>query len=266
MAGKEYLKNFRPDLLTGTIDDMLRTGKLQDKATLIEYLNQALQYLKTEPGPNLEYRRVHAGGWIEWWINFLKKTSEDDNGQVLPFNMIKKSLLPQVDYGTLFGGGSEGHAGHRFAVDWMLNHVHPILLLERDSYIEAKERGGPFLDLRARVSMWARYNSKIIVSVLPEKPKRSSASFHYKRLFDKTGARYCFASKADPYVWEKIGRGELQPFTVIPALYIQHTTDKTEKLFDETEDLTRLRTILNTTDNVQKLLGTDDRSDSLDLY
>ena len=250
----EFLRKFRPDILNGSIDEMLTAGRLQDKTVLIGYLSQALTHLKTEPGPNLEYRQLHADDWVGWWIDYLKNKTNGEAGRLIPFDQIKNSLIPKVDYGTLFGGGSEGHAGHRFAIDWMLKFVHPVLLLERDAYIEGKKRGGPFLDLRARTTMWTLFNPNMTVSVLPEVPEGVNPSAHYKKLFDETGAKYCFASKSDPHVWEKVARGEFQLFTVIPDVNIQSTSDKVEKLTPD-DDLERL---LNTTDNVRRLMGQDD--------
>jgi len=133
----------------------------------------------------------------------------------------------------------------------MSNHVdHPILLLERDWYAKSGPRKGRFIDLRAGVSMWAHFNPRIIVSVLPEIPKGVDLSIHYKSLFDRTGADYCFASESGPLCWEKIARGKLALFTRIPGVSIQHTTDKVERLGPDDD----LDGWLNTTDLVSKML------------
>jgi len=239
MSRERYLTHFRPDLLSGNVDEIVQAGRPQDKTTLIEYLGGALENLKTFPGPHLYYRSGHADDWIGWWVDFLEKDSV--SGQLITFDKIKDSLIKGNEYGVLFAGGMEGHRGHRFAVDHMLKYVCPILLLERDSYIESKPRGGPYLDLRARISMWANYDPRIIVSVLPEMPGGVNPNVHYKNLFDRTGADYCFASESDPYCWEKVARGKPALFTVIPSVSIQSTTNKAEGL-------------LNTTDNVSQLL------------
>lgn len=262
MRSEKFLTDFRPDLLTGDIDKMLSEGKIQDKADLTEYLGGALSHLKTYPGPNLQYRRDHADDWIGWWVNFLD--SPRRAGKLIPFDKIKESLTPGTEHGVLFSGGLEGHGGHRFAVDWMLKSVRPILLLERDGYVREKERGGPYLDLRARASMWTLYNPRITVSVLPEIPKGVNPSVYYQDLFDQTGADYCFASESDPNYAEKIARGKAALFTSIPALKIQHTTHKVEKLWSE-EDEEETNRILNTTDTVRKLLVPPDIDDLTEL-
>lgn len=252
MAHVEYLKNFRPDLLSGTVDDMMRAGKLQDRATLIEYLGGALEYLKTVPGPNLQYRKDNADGWIGWWINFLGK--DQTPGQLVPFENIKEVLSRDKTSGVLFGGKSEGHNGHRFAVNWIADHVdQPILLLEREWYAEADTRGGRFIDLRAGISMWTYYNPRIIVSVMPQKDTEVVAEVHYQKLFDQTGADHCFASNHDRYWKQKVSRGKSTPFLLIPSVFVESTSGQVKAL-EQTQDVDGLRTLLNTTDLTRRLL------------
>ena len=252
MADEEYLRNFRPDLLSGNIDQMLADNRPQDKNTLVEYLGQALENLKTIPGPHLDFRREHADDWIDWWVKFLGNKRNEDRGLLVPFEKVKSNLVDGVKYGVLFAGGFEGHGGHRFAANWIRSFVFPILLLERDWYVDTKERGGSYLDLRARASMWSYYDPNVLISVLPEKPEGVDASVHYKNLFDQTGADYCFASESDKLYQQKIARGKPAPFLLIPAQYIQRTTDKVQKLAEDI-DFERLMELINTTDHVKKL-------------
>lgn len=252
MADVEYLKNFRPDLLSGTVDDMLRTGRLQDRVTLTEYLSQALNKLKTEPGPNLEYRNANADDWIGWWIRFLNK--KPNPGILIPFEGIKNVLKKKKTSGALFGGKSEGHNGHRFAANWMISYVdQPILLLEREWYAESSPRGGRFIDLRAGISMWVYFNPKMIVSVMPQKDAEVMADVHYKKLFDQTGADYCFASRYDSLWEQKVKRGKSAPFLLIPDLFIQSTTSNVKRL-SPGRDISEERTLINTTDITRRLL------------
>lgn len=261
MANPEYLRNFRPDLLSGDIYQMLAENRTIDRITLVEYLKGAYDNLVTTPGPNLSFRREHAPGWIGWWLNFLEENNGEDRGQLVPFDKIKSSLVEGKTYGVLNAGSFEGTEGHRFAARWLDYHVSPILLIERDWYAESKKRGGPYLDLRARVSMWAYLRPTFMVSVLPEKPKGVDDNVYYQSIFDRTGARYCFASEADPLCEVKTGRGEYAPFLKIPARHIQSTTDDVRKLMPE-DDLGRL---INTTDNVTRLMPKIDEQQFLRL-
>jgi hypothetical protein len=258
MANERYFSNFRPDLLSGNIDQMLAENRPEDKTVLLAYLEQALEFLNTEPGPHLDFRRGHVGDWIGWWIKFLESKNDEACGLLVPFDKVKGSLVQGREYGVLFAGGFEGHAGHRFAANWMKQFVNPIFLLERDGYIESKLRGGPYLDLRARVSMWAFYNPNVLASVLPEKPEDVDGDVHYKGLFDQTGANYCFASKSDPLCQQKIARGKTAPFTLIPDVNIQSTSDGVEKLAPDI-DFERLNRLINTTDTVEKLMPDVDK-------
>lgn len=219
----------------------------------------ALENLKTYPGPNLQYRRDHGGDWIGWWINFLE--NDTPQGQMVPFDKIRNILVESEEYGVLFAGGLEGHGGHRFAVDHILKYVRPILLLERNKYVEQKARGGPYLDLRARISMWVLYNPKVIVSVLPEMPDGADPSVNYKNLFDQTGADYCFASLSDPNFWEKVARGKSAFFTAIPNVNIQHTTYMVKRLGPDAD----FGKLLSTTDYVSKMLPSVSASDFDDM-
>lgn len=253
MASEEFLNNFRPDLLSGNIDQMLAANQPLDKSTLVEYLRQALENLKTVPGPNLNFRIEHADDWIGWWVRFLGNKKDINRGSLIPFEEIKDHLVEGNKYGVLFAGGLEGHDGHRFAATWMGYFVSPVLLLERDWYVESKSRGGAYLDLRARISMWSHFNPKGLVSVLPEKLVGVDDDTHYKSLFDQTGADYCFASESDPFCRQKIARGKAAPFLLIPPINLQRTTDEVEKLVEDI-DFERLERLLNTTDHVKKIM------------
>ena len=133
--------------------------------------------------------------------------------------------------GVLFAGGLEGHVGHRFAVDWLQLHVaSSVILFEQDQYLEGKARGAAFLPLEAWASMWSYYSPHLIISVLPPKSSDISDKDHYQRLFNLTGADYCFADESDPNRDEKRARGKPASFTLIPHYPTLRTTFRVQKL------------------------------------
>ena len=127
--------------------------------------------------------------------------------------------------------GGEGHPGHRHAVDWMAKYVRvKILLLDKDEYLEGKKRGGPFLPLEVRLSMWSHHYGVDILSVMSSKQSTSSQAEHYGEIFALIGADYCFVTEEDPNADEKRSRGRRASFTLIPRLDVPSTTDMVTKL------------------------------------
>jgi hypothetical protein len=256
---KEFFSKFMPDSLGDLdIDSMLSQNSPLGRTVLSKYLWQAALYLANEPGPNLLRRQFTTTLWTEYWLELLASRDETTLGRLVPLDRLSEALNTGEPTGVLFAGGMEGHRGHRFAVDWMLGHVKPILLLERDGYFKSKERGAPFLDLRARISMWAYYHPRLIVSVLPDRNPAVPVDTHYEDIFKQIGADYCFASKSDPLCQQKIARGKSAPFLLIPAMHVQRTTDKVEKLIPEV-DIERLHRLISTTDNVEKMMPDIDK-------
>jgi hypothetical protein len=253
MAG-EFFSNFMPDSLGDfDVDSMLSQNRPLGRIVLSRYLWQAALFLANEPGPNLFRRQFTTTLWTNYWLELLASRGEGFTGRMVPVNQVHEVLKPGEPSGVLFAGGLEGHRGHRFAVNWMLGRVRPILLLERDDYFKTKERGAPFLDLRARVSMWAYFDPRLTISVLPERDPVVPIDTHYENIFKQIGADYCFASKSDPLCQQKIARGKSAPFLLIPDMYVQRTTDKVEKLVPDI-DFEGLHRLINTTDNVEKLM------------
>lgn len=261
----EYLKGFESPLLKGiTWEQMVEERKVINPNLLKQILIEANQWLTTEPGPHLEDRQEGAKEWLEWWISYLEKFCDANKLTTGEKLIPSKKLLPLEDMsqemsferamgetaGVLFMGGGEGHEGHRFAVSYMKQCVGKVVLLfEQEEYIQQKERGGSFLPLKVRLSMWSYFEKTDYISVIPQREENENLSFHYQNIFTQTNANYCFATEGDPYLLEKINRGEYAPFLVIPALTNRVT-----------------RTIVpRTTERVQKLMADVDLDADLDI-
>lgn len=233
----EYLGGFNSNLFENWHwQEMVEKNQVIDPVTLRSCLQEAFIYLTTEPGPNLERRKQLAPTWLGWWIRHLKNKTETSNVatiaslETIPVILGKDLQKPS---GVLFVGGGEGHGGHRWAVNWMMRFVKPVLLFEQENYFKDKERGEQFLPLEVRLSMWSYYESNMIISVLPQRDEEISLTDHYQPIFDKTGADYCFAAEGDPYGGEKRSRGKQARFTLIPYLPVPSTTDRVQKLFPD---------------------------------
>lgn len=233
MATHEYLKGFSSDLLaTVSWKTLLRRESPIEQKTLRQFLIEANNFLTTEPGPNLIRRRTFSDDWLGWWIRLLDSSKKP--GQITQFEMVSGiTQTRQSPKGVLFCGGLEGHRGHRWAVMWVHSFTTPILLFEQDEYLEQKDRGGAFLPLAVRLSMWAYYSQDSIISVLPARRGGESDEIFYKRIFDQTGADYHFATEGDPYQEQKRARGKPANFTLIPMAPNPRTTDMVQKLMPD---------------------------------
>ena len=222
---------------------MLESNRPIDPVTLKTFLEKANNLLVTTPGPNLIERQLLAPEWLGWWIDYLKDAGKliKQKGTITNIDNIKKITAKTRPTGVLFAGGFEGHPGHRGSVKYMEGdcHVRPIILLEQDSYIAGKDRKGPFLPLEVRLSMWSYYSKNIVVSVLPEPPKplepneEDSLNIHYQKIFDQTGADYCFADGKDRLVETKTSRGAIANFTHIPHIEYVSTTERVQQLCED---------------------------------
>lgn len=233
MLPPEYLKGFSSDLLaTISWESLLKREFPIEQEILRQSLKGANNFLTSEPGPNLTKRRGFSDDWLGWWIRLLDSPKKP--GQITQFEMIpgvaKNRKWPT---GVLFCGGLEGHRGHRWAVTWAHSFVTPVLLFEQEEYLGEKARGGAFLPLSVRLSMWAYYSQDLIISVLPTRRNGESDETFYKRIFDQTGADYCFATEGDPYQEQKRGRGKAENFTLIPMTPTPHTTDMVQRLMPD---------------------------------
>lgn len=258
----EFLQGFTSEKIKSWYwQEMLANNKIIKQDVLVDILTEASQFLVNTPGPNQETRIKQTPNWIGWWVEYLK-AEKYERGTLSPFEKIKEKVAKiqkQDDCGVLFAGGLEGHEGHRLAVSWMLHWVYPVLLLEPDSYVQKKERGGRFLPLEVLLSMWAYFDPKTIISVLPEMPIGADESVYYQGLFDSTGAKYCFASEIDPLAGQKRARGENASFTLIKKP-VKRTTDMVEKLFPD-NDIEEIERILTTTERTKRLLPKSDKED-----
>lgn len=224
-----------------TVLDMLQAGRILSPGTLSLELQDAYRHLISEPGPHLSQRRETAEKWLPWWINYLHSLPSPVAPLVpSPKIMALDSVIADGDAGILFVAGAEGHEGHRFASHWMKRHVKKtIWLFEEDAYLQQKERGGSFLPLEVRLSMWSHHPDIDTVSVTPlaDRQEFPDLSTFYRYIFDRTGAGYCFATEDDPNLESKRLRGKPAWFTRIPSLPVPGTTQRVEKLMPDIESV-----------------------------
>lgn len=198
----EYFRAFRPPILDGVhYQDMIAKGEILSPHVLFSVLHQAREFLTSERGPHLFQRRQAAPEWIDWWITQFKPglfdTPEDKEQRLIhssklqTIHNIGNELRAdnKSTSGAVFMAGGEGTPGHRLAIDWMRMHVDkPVVLLEQEKYMETKERGGSFLPLEVRLSMWCHYPETVYVGVIPEREEGIEINEHYQRIFDITDA------------------------------------------------------------------------------
>lgn len=200
-------------------------------------LSRAKEFLITEPGPNLLRRRHFAPIWLDFWgklsQQFCNQRTESRpgftrSGNLWPFGKIRDCVEGEVS-GALFVAGAEGHYGHVYAAQFMGMWVTPVWAFEQDSYFATKERRNPFLPLELRLSMWEHFGIDYL-TVSPERDSDVDLNTHYARLFQKLGVTYCFATEGDPDLVEKIDRGAISPFRIIPRVSVPSTTVQVEHL------------------------------------
>lgn len=257
----EYLRGFNSELLNNwTLEKLFKNEVSIDLPTLILVLHEANTFLTETAGPNQERRRELAPSWLGWWISSLSSADQVKiaPGKIMTLDKLGEHVVQRSteEFGVLFMGGGEGTRGHRYAVDWVGNYRNPILLFEQDGYLEKKARGGSFLPLTVRLSLWSYYNSNILLSAMPEITEGVDENKHYQQMFDRTHADYCFATSSDPNVIAKTQRGKYMGFNVIPDFDSASTTESVMKLMpdipafdEETEEETELERI------IQKILN-----------
>lgn len=241
----EYLRGFRTGRIEGIrTPDLMGRHQIISPSVLKAELDDAFIHLVTTPGPHREDRRLHAPSWIPWWTGYLTTLPDaggplEDSAKVVPFEEIAPRLDPAQSSGLLFAAGAEGHEGHRFAAWWMRRHVdQTVLMLEEEEYLEDKARGGSYLPLEVRLSLWAHHPHIDLVSVIPlrDKVKFPDVNQYYQDIFNRTGAQYCFATEDDPWEEAKRNRGKQAGFTRIPAIRTPSTTDRVMKFMEDADE------------------------------
>lgn len=240
----EYLRSFESDLPLPDItwQEMVEHQKVFAPWLAKKALIQAKNKLMSEHGPHLDQRRELAPKWLDPWINDILGQGQTCGSQlvsstkIMPIDKIKKYLIKTGSWrnsSVLNVAGAEGHPGHRYAADYMVERgFFPIWVFEQDSYFhEYKVRKEPFLSLELRLSMWSHYFNDCILTVAPECDSGASLNNHYQTLFNQTGARYSLAYLGDPNLPQKINRGEFRPDLIIPVLPdVQRTTNRVRRL------------------------------------
>ncbi len=91
-----------------------------------------------------------------------------------------------------------------------------------------KTRGVPFIPLPYRLAMWSYFPHLAAASVCPpyQEGNIDDLNQFYQQIFDRTGARYCFAHEDDPHKEEKVRRGVYLGDLVIPNYSTESTTDR----------------------------------------
>lgn len=239
----EYLRGFRISGLEGVDYGRMTAEHLViSPLPLANILTSAFQYLRTFPGEHLNERRELAPEWLGWWINYLSGFPSS-NELLVPSDKLKSIediggvLRSRKEAsGVLFVAAAEGHEGHRHAARWMKDHVKTVVwLFEQDEYLKRKPRGAPFLPLEVRLSMWAHHPGVDLASITPYTDclNVDELNAYYKRIFKTTDATYCFATKGDPNLEAKIGRGQSAKFTTIPFFPVPSTTERVEILMPD---------------------------------
>lgn len=149
-------------------------------------------------------------------------------------------VAPQIQNrptGVLFVAGAEGHTGHVLALGEMYESCFPIWVFEQNGYFINKHRPGPFLPLEVRLSMWCCDNRMGLTTVAPECPQGGDLNEHYQKLFDRTGAKWCFADILDPNAREKVRRGEFRGFNLLQHHSTAGTSDRVKRIEKTPEDI-----------------------------
>lgn len=239
----EYLRGFRTIRLEGVDYGRMTAEHLViSPSALTNELIAAYKFLVTVPGEHLINRRELAPEWLGWWINYLNRFPSS-NELLVPSDKLKSiedigGVLRsrKGTSGVLFVAAAEGHEGHRHAASWMKHHVKTVVwLFEQEERLGQKARGGSFLPLEVRLSMWAHHPDVDLISITPYADCQNvdELNAHYRRVFEATGSTYCFATKGDPNLEAKIGRGQPAEFTTIPFFPVPSTTERVEALMPD---------------------------------
>lgn len=203
---------------------------------LLIVLATGKRVLAETPGPNQQNRAPLAAEWLDYWESQIRLPPAK-RPAILNFEDLPR-LTDQLGFkpaGILFAAGAEGHPGHRFAVKYIFNcNCQPVLIFEPDENFVAlgKARGVPFIPLAYRLAMWSYFPHLAAVSVCPpyQEGDIDDLNRFYQQVFDRTGARYCFAHEDDPHKEEKIKRGAYSNDLIIPNYPVPSTTSRVFRL------------------------------------
>jgi hypothetical protein len=258
---KQYFKHFESPLIPSvTWQEMVDEKKVIAPKLLADILYDARVFLSTEPGPNLQRRREMVVTWFDYWQQMLLDKPKVPKHLLLQDGFVRaeegimkiENVAGHVGLyvtswsGALFLGGGEGHRGHwwaaKYMADTMGDHCLSVWCFEQESFLEEnKVRGGSFLPLPVRLSMWAHHPEVNIVTVLPQKECGVGTSDHYDEQFRLLGVNYFFVTEDDPYLEEKKKRGQQGEIdNVIPKLAVASTTQRVERFvpYNEAEEVT----------------------------
>lgn len=240
----EYLHDFKPECYQGiSVEEMLDKQIVVHPAILHQALSEALVYLRTAPGPNLERRKILAEEWLTPWITIFAREVKPVKGHelirsygVFTFERIKEYMhesMKSIRSGLIFMAGAEGHPGHIWAMQHIRNtHAYPVVLaIDQPEVVEAKSRGGVFLPGWMRYSMWALSPYVDAVTQIPTRPENVNAAQFYNDIARQLDPAYFFATIGDKHFQEKVARSRLQAdFLGIPPLPTESTTFRVESL------------------------------------
>src|SRR3989344_8855359 len=214
-----FFINFESEALPKiTWQEMLDKKVVFAPQNVLAALKEAEQLLVTHPGPNFARRKVLAPEWFGYWKDLLKAPQlESGTGLVSSGDKLVKfedlSSLLETKYrdentGMLFVAGAEGHKGHVHAAKYMARVV-PVTIwgFEQDEYMQRKARKAPFLPLPLRLSMWFYESALTHLPVLPINLSGLPDNDHYNELFLRAGVKYFFVHEKDPYLEQKLERG-----------------------------------------------------------
>ncbi len=261
-----------PGLLPELPYNDLLSGIVYTPSTIVNALKYAQHFLENVPGPNLDFRREHTNNWLGWWIKELSKYCGLNYSYMKTYNVIdpvhlsdifeqsfkrddligfhfeSDHILSVIDNGYAneqhivalwFVAGLEGHEGHRYAIDFVLNSCKkkgwlPVIMFEDPEFIQRKERLGEFLPIELRISMMSHYlrmgENKGIITINPERSvPEDSLDEYYRELFKTMKGSICFTNRSDRdgVYSSKFFRGDFSsPDTLIPNLDCPSTTDR----------------------------------------
>lgn len=241
----KYFRHFKPEnvqLPNVSWEEMIDRKVVFGPTLLRKVLSEANDYLTTAEGPNLERRKVIVPPWFDYWRDLLVFTPEwteegliDSGNKLQYFENIKEilSLQPNKTSGGLFVAAAEGHAGHIHAAEYMSGEVDVVVWgFEQESYMLGKPRGGSFLPLEVRLSMWFYMKNIDILTVIPEIDEGTGVNEHYDSLFEQLGIDVMFYDENDPYAELKSRRKSERILT----LGQQRLVDDLVDYLDEEED------------------------------
>lgn len=254
MPAEEYngfFRNFTPErisLPSLELGEMLTSGRYFGAKVIIPYLLEAEEFLINTPGDNRINRAIHSPNWFRPWREMLRKSDNiydetviSESKRPILWNNVAEYIKESGEVFGLFNvAGGEGHEGHRYVAKVMLRKPCSVVwAFENDDYNRKyKERGGTFLDLRVRLSMWLHFGLRV-VTVLPSKPDNVKTPDWYDSLFWESGAHTYFVSADDPHKEEK--RKRVRPGyeyidNVIPAYRPGSTTDRVTKIMPDLDE------------------------------